>query len=57
MTLVIISIVRVKRAGSVRSRLRIDFISTRDISSLNRNKCLFISLISVIFIKILAILI
>ncbi len=43
----------VKKAGSVRNRQRIDCIDARDISDLDENGCLFIGLISVIFIRIL----
>ncbi len=53
MTLIITSAVPVKKAGSVRNRQRIDCIDARDTSGLDGNRCLFIDLMSVIFIRIL----
>ena len=37
----------------MRNRRRIDYINARDINDLDENECLFINLISVIFIRIL----
>ena len=53
MRLNIISVAYIRKAESMKNRLRTDFIDVRNINDLNENECLYTDLISVIFIKIL----
>ena len=53
MKLNIINVAYIGKTKSMKNKLKIDFIDVRNINNLNKNKCLYIDLMSVIFIKIL----